>query len=308
MKKNIALNDSIFRAENVKNVAEIDTKYQTQKKEAQIVLQNLEISEQKAENFRQRTWLIALIISLLALAAFAYLYYDNYRSKQKAILDAAIIREHQLGLNAVIDAQEAERKRISKDLHDGIAQELVALKLGFNRLQNKIEKIAPDEALNIEQLTHQLNDSCTEVRNIAHVMMPPNLETSGLVSALEMLLLKSLQHNHIETEFEHFDVPGRLNDKTEVGLYRIAQELLNNILKHAQASKVMLQLYKAGNQLIMRLEDNGKGFDYETAKNKSSMGLLNILSRVNNLGGTFFSEKGASVGTVSIVRIPLHQV
>jgi two-component system, NarL family, sensor kinase len=305
LKKNIALNDSIFKAENVKNVAEIDTKYQTQRKEAQIALQNLEISEQKAQNFRQRTWLIALIISLLALVAFAYLYYNRYRLKQKAILDAAVIREHELGLNAVIEAQEAERKRISKDLHDGIAQELVALKLGFNRLQNKIEKIAPDEALNIEQLTHQLNDSCTEVRNIAHLMMPPNLETSGLVSALEILLRNSLHHNHIETEFEHFDLPERLNDKTELGLYRIAQELLNNILKHAQASKVMLQLYKAGNQLIMRLEDNGKGFDYETTKNKSSMGLLNILSRVNNLGGTFFSEKGAAVGTVSTIRIPL---
>ena len=307
-KKNIVLNDSIFKAENVKNVAEIDTKYQTQKKEAQIAQQNLDISEQKAENFRQRTWLIALIISLLALAAFAYLYYDNYRSKQKAILDAAIIREHQLGLNAVIDAQEAERKRISKDLHDGIAQELVALKLGFNRLQNKIEKIAPDEAVNIELLTNQLNDSCNEVRNIAHVMMPPSLETSGLVSALEMLLRNSLQHSNVQSEFEHFDLPERMNDKTEVGLYRIAQELLNNILKHAQASKIILQLYKAGNQLIMRLEDNGKGFDYEAAKNKSSMGLLNIFSRVNNLGGTFFSEKGAAMGTVSTVRIPLQQV
>ncbi len=305
LKKNIALNDSIFKAENVKNVAEIDTKYQTQKKEAQIAQQNLDISEQKAENFRQRTWLIALIISLLAFAAFGYLYYNRYRLKQKAILDAAVIREHQLGLNAVIEAQEAERKRISKDLHDGIAQELVALKLGFNRLQNKIEKVAPNEALNIEQLTNQLNDSCTEVRNIAHVMMPPNLESAGLVSALEMLLRNTLQHNNVQSEFEYFDLPERLNDKTEVGLYRIAQELLNNILKHAQASKVILQLYKTGNQLIMRLEDNGKGFDFEAAKNKSSMGLLNILSRVNNLGGTYFSEKGSTVGTVSTIRIPL---
>ncbi len=305
LKKNIALKDSIFKAENVKNVADIDTKYQTQRKEAQIALQNLEISEQKAQNFRQRTWLIALIISLLALTAFAYLYYNRYRLKQKTILDAAVIREQQLGLNAVIEAQEAERKRISKDLHDGIAQELVALKLGFNRLQNKIEKIAPDEAINIEQLTNQLNDSCNEVRTMAHVMMPPSLETSGLVSALEMLLRNSLQHSNVQSEFDHFDLPERLNDKTEVGLYRIAQELLNNILKHAQASKVILQLYKAGNQLIMRIEDNGKGFDFEAAKNKSSMGLLNILSRVNNLGGTFFSEKGAAVGTVSTIRIPL---
>ena len=290
--------DSLTKKLYNKNVAEAETKYETKEKEAKI-------AQQKLELFRQQSWLITLIISLLALAAFAYLYYNRNRLKQKAILDAAIIREQQLGLNAVIEAQEAERKRIAKDLHDGIAQELVALKLGFNRLQNKIERIAPDEAVNIEQLTHQLNESCTEVRNIAHVMMPPSLETSGLVSALEMLLRNSLQHTDIKTEFEHFDLPERLNDKTEIGLYRIAQELLNNILKHAQASKIILQLYKTGNQLIMRLEDNGQGFDFEAAKNKSSMGLLNILSRVNNLGGTFFSEKGITVGTVSTIRIPL---
>lgn len=306
LKKYQTLNDSIFKAENVKNVAEIETKYQTQKKEAQIAQQNFEISEQKAQNFRQRTWLIALIIGLLAFAVFGYLYNHRNQLKQKSLLDAAIIREQQLGLNAVIEAQETERKRIAKDLHDGIAQELVALKLGFNRLQNVIEKIEPTEAQNIKSLTSQLNESCNEVRNISHVMMPPSLETSGLVPALEMLLRNSLIHSNMQSEFEHYGLPDRLNEKTEIGLYRIAQELLNNILKHAQASKVILQLYKAGNQLIMRLEDNGKGFDFENTKTKNTMGLLNVVSRVNHLGGTFFSEKGELRGTVSTVRIPMN--
>jgi signal transduction histidine kinase len=296
--KALTANDSLFSKNTSSKIADLETKYKTKEKEAQL-------AEQKAQNFRQRTWLIALIISLLALAAFSYLYYNRYRLKQKAILDAAIIKEQQLGLSAVIEAQETERKRIAKDLHDGVAQELVALKLGFNRLQNKIEKIAPEESNNIAALTHQLNDSCNEVRNIAHVMMPPSLETSGLVSALEMLLRNSLQHSNIQLEFEYFDLPEKLNDKTKIGLYRIAQELLNNILKHAQATKVILQIYKAGNQLIMRLEDNGKGFDFETAKQKNNMGLLNILSRVNHLGGTFFSEKADPSGTISTVRIPV---
>lgn len=297
-RKFVALDDTLFKAENVKNLADIETKYQTEKKEKELI-------EQRAQNFRQQTWLIALAVSILALFILGYLFYTRYRLRQKAALDAAVIKEQQLGLNAVIEAQEAERKRIAKDLHDGIAQELVALKLGFHVLQNKIEKVAPAEAQTLNELSEQLNESCTEVRNISHVMMPPTLEQHGLVPSLQMLLRNSLEHVGLQAEFEHFNLPERLDEKTELGLYRIAQELLNNILKHAQANKVLLQLYQVGNNLIMRIEDNGKSFDFDEARRKGSMGLLNILSRVSTLGGTYTSEQGAEFGTVSTIRVPV---
>lgn len=297
-KKFMTLDDSSFKADNVKNLADVETKYQTEKKEKELI-------EQKTENFRQRAWLIGLMVTFLAAAMVGYLFYNRYRLRQKAALDAAIIKEQQLGLNAVIEAQEAERKRIAKDLHDGIAQELVALKLGFNVLQNKLEKVAPTEAKTLNELSEQLNESCTEVRNISHVMMPPTLEQHGLVPSLQLLLRNSLEHVGLQAEFEHFNLPERLEEKTELGLYRIAQELLNNILKHAQANKVALQLYQAGTHLIMRIEDNGKSFDFEAAKRKGSMGLLNVLSRVSTLGGTFTSEQGAEFGTVSTIRVPM---
>ena len=297
-KKFMALDDSLFKAENVKNLADVETKYQAEKKEKELI-------EQKAENFRQRTWLIALAGSVLLLLVLGYLFYNRYRLRQKAILDAAIIKEQQLGLNAVIEAQEAERKRIAKDLHDGIAQELVALKLGFTLLQNKIETLAPTEASTLTTLAEQLNEACTEIRSISHVMLPPTLEKYGLVPSLEMLLRNSIEQVGVQAEFEHFNLPERLEEKTELGLYRIAQELLNNILKHAHASKVILQLYKAGNSLVMRIEDNGQSFDFDDAKRKGSMGLLNILSRVSTLGGTFTSEQGTPLGTISTIRIPV---
>lgn len=297
-KKFMALDDSLFKAENVKNLADVETKYQTEKKEKELI-------EQREQNFRQQTWLIALAVSILALLIFGYLFYNRYRLRQKAALDAAVIKEQQLGLNAVIEAQEAERKRIAKDLHDGIAQELVALKLGFHVLQNKLETVAPEAAQTLNELSEQLNESCTEVRNISHVMMPPTLEQHGLVPSLEMLLRNSLEHVGLKAEFEHFNLPERLEEKTELGLYRIAQELLNNILKHAQANKVVVQLYQAGSNLIMRIEDNGKSFDFDEAKRKGSMGLLNILSRVSTLGGTYTSEQGTEFGTVSTIRVPV---
>lgn len=297
-KKFMALDDSLFKADNVKNLADIETRYQTEKKEKELVAQ-------RAQIFRQRTWLIGLLAGILVLGVVVYLYYNRYRLRQQAKLDAAVIREQQIGLNAVIEAQEAERKRIAKDLHDGIAQELVALKLGFMALQHKIEKVAPVEALKIQQLSEQLNDSCTEVRNISHMMMPPTLGQFGLVPSLQMLLRNTFEMNGLEAQFEHYDLPDRLDEKTELGLYRITQELLNNILKHAQANKVILQLYQAGNNLILRIEDNGLSFNFEQARQQGSMGLLNILSRASTLGGTFTSETGENLGTVSTIRVPL---
>lgn len=296
-KKFMALDDSLFKAENVKNLADIETKYQTEKKEKELI-------EQREQNFRQRTLLIALAAGMAALLILGYLFYNRYRLRQKAALDAAIIKEQQLGLSAVIEAQEAERKRIAKDLHDGIAQELVALKLGFSVLQTKLEKLAPTESQTLNELSEQLSESCTEVRNLAHVMMPPTLEQHGLVPSLHMLLRNSLEHVGLQAEFEHYNLPERLDEKIELGLYRIAQELLTNILKHAQANKVVLQLYQAGSNLIMRIEDNGQSFDFETAKHKGSMGILNILSRVSTLGGTYTSERGTEFGTISTVRVP----
>ena len=143
------------------------------------------------------------------------------------------------------------------------------------------------------------------MRNISHVMMPPTLETKGLVPSLQPLLRNSIEQAGIRSEFEHVDLPVRLDEKVELGLYRIAQELLNNILKHAKANKIVMQLYRAGNFLILRVEDDGIGFDFNEARHAGSMGLLNILSRVRTMGGNYFSEKGELNGTISTVRIPI---
>lgn len=294
-----AIKDSANLKQNNKNVAELETKYQTEKKEAQINIQNLELSQKNAEIFRQRTGLIALIIGLAAFAVFGYLFYNRYRLRQKQILNEALIREQQLGLSAVIEAQETERKRIAKDLHDGLAQELVALKLGFEQYRDK------EHSGKYDSLMSSMDDACKEVRNISHMMSPPILENKGLPGSLEMLLRNSLGLAGIQHQFENLGVNERMDEKIELGIYRIAQELINNIIKHAKANKVIVQLQKMGTHLILRIEDNGESFDFEAARYKGSMGLLNILSRVRTLNGTFASEPSAPKGTVSLVRVPI---
>ncbi|MBC7774115.1 MAG: sensor histidine kinase [Phycisphaerae bacterium] len=276
----------------------LEAKYGSEKKER-------ELGQQRAENFQQRVALFSLLATLLAGLVLAYLFYNRYRLRKKAELDAAIIREQQLGLSAVIEAQEAERKRIARDLHDGIAQELVALKLGFDALGRRVVKVVPEEASNFAELGGQIDSSCTEVRSIAHVMSPPVLEQQGLAPSLEQLLRHTLAHAELEANFHAHDLPLQLDEKTEIGLYRITQELLNNIVKHARAAKVIIELFQAENQLVLRVEDDGIGFDFDTVRSRGTMGVLNILSRVSTLGGEFFSERKLPHGTVSLVRVPV---
>lgn len=296
--------DSLTDQRVVNRVTEMQVKYDTQKKETEIAEQRAQLLAQENALFRQRAWLIGLLLGVLALGVLGYLFHNRYRLRQKVLLDAAVIREQKLGLEAVIEAQETERRRIAKDLHDGIAQELVALKLGFSTIQNKVATAAPTEAGRLEELIRHLDEACTEVRNIAHLMIPPTLEKHGLAPSLQSLLRSIEQHAGMQTTFDRGELPPRLDEKIEVGIYRIAQELLNNILKHAKATQVLVQLYQAGPNLVLRIEDDGIGFDLEAAKRKGSMGILNILSRVNALGGVYFAEPGSSRGTVATIRVP----
>ncbi len=290
--------DTVTENDNLSKIANIEAKYNLAKKEQ-------ELNEQRAKIFRQRVLLFSLLAALFAVAILGWLFYNRFRLRKKAELDAAVIREQKLGLSAVIEAQEAERKRIARDLHDGIAQELVALKLGFDALGRRVGKIAPDETARFADLNAQLDASCTEVRGIAHTMSPPALEQQGLAPSLELLLRHTLQHTGLDARFNAHDLPSRLDEKTEIGLYRIAQELLNNVVKHARAARVVVELFQAESQMVLRVEDDGTGFDFEAARSRGTMGVLNILSRVSTLGGEFFSEKRTPHGTVATVRVAI---
>jgi signal transduction histidine kinase len=290
--------DSLLSADVRDRLSELQVQYETAEKELQIAQQRSEIYRTNALNY-------GLGGSLLAFFGFGYLFYNRLRLRKKAELDAAVIREQKLGLNAVIEAQEAERKRIARDLHDGLAQELVALKLGFDALSRRIGKRAPEETPRFAALGEQLNDSCTEVRNIAHLMSPPGLEQQGLAPSLALLLRNTLSHTGLKANFEAHDLPTQLDEKTQIGLYRIAQELLNNVVKHARAAQVVVELFQRENRLVLRVEDDGIGYNFEEAREKGSMGLLNILSRAAALGGDFSAEKRTPRGTVAMVSVPV---
>ena len=302
-KKFKALNDSVFTAEKSKQIAEMQTKYQTTetKKENEILENENKIKDLKLEK-RKSTILVLILLSITIIGIAVFLYY-RYKQKQKALLNQEIIKQNKLRLKAVVDAQESERKRIAKDLHDGLGQSLSGIKLNWQNFIGKQKTKIPesnDLAINI---SGELDKACKDVRTISHQMMPYELTESKLIDALNELLTRSLSHSKIEHRFEHFGINEKFADDIKIGIYRITQELINNVIKHSEAKNLNLQLYKNKETIVLIVEDNGIGFSIEEQKNKG-IGLMNINSRVDAINGELNYETGLGSGTVVTIRIP----
>lgn len=295
------LKDSLYNADRSEQLADMRTFYETEKKEKENEELRLE-NERKDEQKRRIIYGSIAVIFFLAVVGF--LYYNNRKNKAAAQHQAQLVKERERGLMAVFDATEEERKRIAKDLHDGIGQQLSGLRLSWEALQIQVKEKAPQEAEKIQKLTQILDESATELRSISHQMMPKALQEKGLLSAIQDMLEKSLGLTDVNYQLEHFKVEGeRFDERVEIGVYRVAQELINNIVKHSKATQVMVQLYKNKSTLILIIEDNGVGF---SARGKSDgIGLTNIFSRLNTVDGNVIWEPGPQSGTVATVRVPI---
>jgi len=295
-RKAFAIHDSLLNEQNAETILKLEKRYQLAEKEKL----NAELSEKNAhQNLLIYIIAFALIIALVG----ALLYNQIIRRKQKAEKDAAIIREREAGLKAIINATEEERKRIARELHDGIGQQLTGLKLAWNKLLRDIS--GEKEKKKVEELAVVLDEACSDVREISHRMMPRALGEMGLVAAISDMLAKSLGTGEITYRFEHFRVESRFAEHVELGLYRICQELINNVIKHSEATEVSVQLFLSKAQLVLIIEDNGNGFDLD--KNGDGIGLLNIRSRLNTVNGEVNYEPSPNSGTVATIRIPITE-
>ncbi|MEO9475492.1 MAG: sensor histidine kinase [Cyclobacteriaceae bacterium] len=296
------MQDSLRGSEIQKQLSELNVKYETSQKERALAEQDLEIQTKNATIAQQRNQNILLIASIVIVILIVMIAYVRSKSIQKQKVQMAILKEKQKGFESVLHATEEERKRISKDLHDGIGQQLSALKLALNNITGKISDEGHREDL--ELITEQFSKSADEVRQISHQMMPRALMEKGLIEAVDDLLQSSFQFSEIKYQFEHHNVDERFDERIEISLYRIIQELVNNVIKHSEASEVSVQLLKTKDKLILFLEDNGKGMADGTNKGH---GLINIKSRLDMVHGTVSYEPSPVSGTSATVTIPIHE-
>lgn len=205
----------------------------------------------------------------------------------------------------MIEGQENERRRIARDLHDGLGGILTTIKMHFSNIQQEITKL--DELNMVEKTGSLIEHANAEVRKIAHEMMPGSLVKLGLTDALEELCARNSMEGKLDVHFEKLNMDSRLSETAEVMLYRVAQELLNNIQKHSEATDVILQLSDTGEQIEMVVEDNGKGFNPDLIDTTTSMGLKSIKSRISFLNGTTIIESTLGTGTTISVSIPKNE-
>lgn len=206
---------------------------------------------------------------------------------------------------AILATEDRERARIAKELHDSLGQLLMAISLNLEGLKKDRDKLAERNQQKLDKALQFLQDAITEGRNISHNLMPKAINDYGYVLAVQSMLEGYQKLEHIEFIFYDNLDNKRLPQKVELALFRITQEAITNILKHAQAQQVSIQLMHYPDVIMLIIEDDGKGFDAQEKLGKQQFGLNSMRNRSNSISGTLTIESRPQQGTVIMVEIPL---
>ena len=219
-------------------------------------------------------------------------------------------REKELEIlsGARVQAQEDERRRIAREIHDGLGQMLTAIKFNLEILEDMIT-VGREGQDRIHDMKGLLDDVMKEAREISHNLMPSVLDDFGLTPALQLLSEQFTNRTDVKAHFHTSGITERLDPQIEIGLYRIAQESLNNVAKHAEATEVNLQFIRHPEGIRLVIEDNGKGItekpDIVRATGKGGMGLVSMRERAASFGGVLTIDSTPKSGTFITIEIPL---
>lgn len=296
LKFNKAIVDSTNSIQIESRIQQLEIQFETAEKEKELLKTRTEKAETELALSTTKNWIYILIGGLLIIIVLFFAI--SQRNKRKT--QQQITEQKEEGFKAIIDAQEEERSKIARELHDGVVQQIGSVILKSRNLFSKKNLIEEKES---KELLESLENSNQDLRNISHQMMPRALKELGIIAALNDLLEGSLAYLNINYNLEHFNLEQRLPQKIEITIYRIAQELINNIIKHSKATEVSLQIFNTNNTVILIVEDNGVGFS--TTKSKKGIGLLNISSRLDMVKGNVNFEPSPKSGTLVTIKIPL---
>ena len=312
------LKDSLLNRVRFETISDLSEKYKSKEKSTEIKVLEIEkkYAQERNEQQRRALYVLILVLGILSLLIYFTIRFYNKQMDSNKIISSqnAQISQQKIltledeiklkGMHSMIEGQESERERISKDLHDSLGGLLSTIKL-------QLEHIPIDEtnmpALNKQRHVQGLIDSAVqEVRHISSNLQPVSLKNLGLVAAVSDLITRYRDdESYPDIEFQHYDVPKPMDTMVALSVYRIIQELINNTIKHARANEIHLQLRREDNVLILQYEDDGIGFDLESLKQKG-MGLENITSRVNYLRGELSIDARIGGGVSYVIDINLH--
>ncbi|WP_027909724.1 cache domain-containing protein [Pseudomonas sp. URMO17WK12:I4] len=239
--------------------------------------------------------IVALIAVLLVFASGLTLNVSEHRLADRKLQQLT---------QRIITSQEEERSRLSRELHDGISQLLVSIKFKFELAAHELDAGKASAAQTLRQGIERLAGAIGEVRRISHDLHPSLLDTLGLASAIGQLASEFEQRSGLRVDYDNSLGDIRLSDDMNVALFRILQEALTNIERHARASQVTIQLTGKPRRVNLRISDDGTGFSPRQAEQSGGIGLRNIRERVEHFGGDF-DIASTSAGTVLTVALLL---
>lgn len=289
----LAIRDSIYSKENTEVVATLEAKYQLEKKTLEIENQRLILKERVRDIERQRLWIGVILLVLLLVVVVWVSTLRNYRIRKKALLQDQAIKAQ----NAMLAGEEKERGRIARELHDGVAGSIAATGM-------QLANMAGSDKDELHTIIAQLNKTSQEIREISHNLMPEILKKVGLKEAIEGYFGRIKQATDINIHFEALHINRRFDSFVELTLYRIVQELITNIVKHAHATEVMVQLALHGHTLSLTVEDDGRGM--ETPKFADDSGFETIRARILPLAGTLDIDSAPTKGTSVYIEMKLN--
>ncbi len=290
LKRSVVYKDSVIASQRLTAVEEIREKYEAEQREKTIAEKELVIQRQKYQQFiviGTATLIVLLLIVILIVL----------RNRNKAKLQGELQRQNQLRLQTIVHTQEEVQQSIARDIHDGLVQVLGAAKVSLQAIQGQSDRNHIHEQVrNVSQI---IDEACVEARGISHQLLPYSLLRDGLLPALEELFKKSLP----VFDYKVIGVPKKISGDAAINTYRIAQELINNIVKHSDATFVKIQLVFTAEKYVLSVDDNGKGFNH--TENNGGVGLMNMLTRTELIGGILRIDSHPGSGARFSLEVPL---
>lgn len=210
-------------------------------------------------------------------------------------------------IQAILEGQENERRRIGRDIHDGIGPLLSFMKLNLDSFIDDLQKQYPQMKTDtLDNISETIDSITVDLRSLSHSLVPRLLDEFGLCPAFENMILRLKKSKKVRIEFyTNIEKDKRLNKEIELNIFRCGQELLNNAVKYSKANNILVQVILHKNSIVLMVEDDGVGFEKDKLQLENfGIGLTNIDTRVRLLNGDFMLDSVLNKGTVASIEIP----
>lgn len=309
----VGLSDSLSSAQFDANVAIHETRLRVQQQEHRLAEQKQALALAATEDRRKSIQRNALLGATIASLLVATLLFRSMRNRQRLAqkekelhsekIDQLLSQQEMKSINAMLEGQEQERARVSKELHDHVGHLLGTIKHQLGQLEEQVADVKSEQTVQYRKVTGLLDNAAGALRRISHDMAAATLNRFGLEKALKDLRDTIHINGRLQVELNTFGLEHPLERGVEIAVYRIIQEAVSNVLKHAQANEMSIAVTHAPGRMSVLVSDNGQGFD--TDKTSHGVGLANIRSRAAALGAQVQIDSTPGKGTTVNVECPV---